>query len=179
MAIMEDIHGKVVYLKSADIEDAEFTLQIRNVNNTDGRIPKLDNTIQDQINWINSQRKKEGDYFFIIKNFQEHSVGVVGFYNIDEDKQIFEVGRYVAVGSPIENVEGLILAINTCLENFKVTSMILSVLESNTTVLNFWKSFGAKVTNKILVSGCPAFEMILHKDDYINYRNKIYKIFGF
>lgn len=62
------MQGQFVYLKSATSDDAEFTLALRQNPALTKYLPKLDITLEQQKNWINIQREKAGDYFFVVRN---------------------------------------------------------------------------------------------------------------
>lgn len=176
MAVMNDILGKLVYLIAVDADDAEFTLNLRNVGRASETMPKIDNTLEQQKEWIKHQRTIPHDYFFKIRTYDNKDIGTVGFYDIDEVNNVFEIGRYIANGLPLENIEGLLLAINTCFEKYNVNKILLHVLKNNKSVYHFWKKFGAKDIKDIDLKGHPATEMILYKEDYIVYRDKIYSL---
>ena len=77
MFIEETIKGKYVTLKSANIEDAEFSLELRQNPALTKYLPKLDVTIEQQKNWILDQRNKNDDYFFVvINNKNERIIGI-------------------------------------------------------------------------------------------------------
>lgn len=176
MAVMDNVLGKLVYLTAVDVDDAEYTLNLRTTGKAKYTMPKIDNTIEQQKEWIKYQRATPHDYFFKIKTYDEKDIGVVGFYDIDEDNNIFEIGKYVATGRPLENVEGLILAIDICCEKYNVDKILLHVLKNNKSVYKFWKEFGAKEDKDIIFKGYPTTEMILYKQDYLINRDEIYNL---
>ena len=173
---MDNIFGKHVYLTAIDVKDAEYTLNLRNSGRALETMPKIDNTIEQQAEWIKYQRSIPNDYFFKIRNYDEKEIGIVSFYDIDEANMIAEIGRYISNGTSVENVEALILVIDACVNNYNVDKILLHVLKKNKTVYNFWKNFGAKVIRDMDLNGLPATEMILYKQDYTIYRDQVYSL---
>ena len=62
------LEGKYVNLRSVEEKDAEFTLSLRQDPILTKYLPKLDITLEQQINWIRKQRVKEGDFYFLVEN---------------------------------------------------------------------------------------------------------------
>ena len=89
--------GNYVFLKSCEIEDAEFTLRIRSNPAIENYIPIFHHSLEEQIDWIRQQRDKEGDYFFVIFDRDcKKRLGTVGLYDIECKKA--EFGRLVCEG---------------------------------------------------------------------------------
>ena len=95
--------GKFVFLRSADIDDAEFTLSLRKNPELTRYMPTLNLTVVQQRAWIESQRSKENDYFFVVRNLLNQPVGTVSLYNMQG--KIAESGRLVLIGNALENAE--------------------------------------------------------------------------
>lgn len=57
------IEGRFVELKSVTVDDAEFTRNIRLDPDFAEFFPPLNNTIEQQKQWIENHKTKKGDYF--------------------------------------------------------------------------------------------------------------------
>ena len=107
MVYQKTIDGKYVYLKSADVDDADFTLSLRKDPSLTRYLPKLDITVEQQKRWIETQRSKEGDYFFVVRRKDHTPIGTVSIYNVNGDTS--ESGRLALIGNAIENTEAALL----------------------------------------------------------------------
>ena len=125
------IEGKYVNLRSVEEQDAEFTLSLRQDPQLTKYLPKLDITLEQQINWIKKQRTTEGDYYFVIENKGGKSIGVIGVYDVTE--KFAETGRIAVVGSSFESIEAQLLSYTV---NF--------VMADNIHALRFSQMFGSE-----------------------------------
>lgn len=87
------LEGKYVDLKACTEDDAEFTLSLRKDPKLGKYFPKVDHSVEDQKAWIRSQRKQEGDYFFVVWNKAGERIGTIAVYNIENGEG--EGGRII------------------------------------------------------------------------------------
>ena len=107
MAYTKKIIGRYVDLQSVTYEDAEFTLEIRQDPEFVKYLPRLNNTIEQQREWISHQREKQDDYFFVVYDKSGNKIGTCGIYNITEKRA--ETGRLALRGNAMQNLEAQLL----------------------------------------------------------------------
>lgn len=142
------IEGKYVNLRSVSVEDADFTLKIRQDPEVTKYIPRLDITIEQQKNWIKSQREKSDDFFFIVYNKCDCPIGTISIYDIKEC--IGESGRLVLKGNVLENIETQLLLYNFVFDVLNLDSVSGYIYKENKRALRFAKQFGGLITNDVL-----------------------------
>ena len=102
------LEGKYVNLRSVEEKDAEFTLSLRQDPILTKYLPKLDITLEQQINWIRKQRVKEGDFYFLVEKKDGERIGVLGVYDVEGNHA--ETGRIAIVGTAFESIEAQLLS---------------------------------------------------------------------
>ena len=140
MAIYNDIDGRFVSLKSCSIDDAEFTLSLRQNPSIARFIPMVDGNIDKQIKWIKSQRIEEGDYFFVVWDKSGKRIGTLGLYNIEEGTA--EAGRLVMNGNSLQSLEAQILVFDFAFEVLKLKEVVSFIYFDNERALRFSSQFG-------------------------------------
>lgn len=136
------IEGKYVNLRSVDEQDAEFTLSLRQDPQLTKYLPKLDITLEQQINWIKKQRTTEGDYYFVIENKEGKRIGVIGVYDVTE--KCAETGRIAVVGTSFESIEAQLLSFDFAFDILKVEYTVNYVMADNVHALRFSQMFGTE-----------------------------------
>lgn len=179
MAVTETITGKYINLRCVEEGDAEFTLAIRNDAELTKYIPKVNGDLASQRNWIRKQRSIDGDYFFIIENKENNSVGTIACYDFNLDKLCCEGGRYISYGNALENIEAMVLLYDFIFEKKKLRYIIMNVDESNLKVLNIHKKFGAQYISREKMNGWISHKLILTKENYVLRKNKIINVLYF
>ena len=86
MVYPEQLEGMFVTLKSIDLDDAEFSYNIRQDSTKNKYLHKVTGGVEKQREWIKQQRQREGDYFFIVWNKKGERIGTIGVYNIVDDE---------------------------------------------------------------------------------------------
>ncbi|RRK34682.1 N-acetyltransferase [Schaedlerella arabinosiphila] len=134
------LKGRYVDLRAVSVEDAEFTLKIRqNPKNTRG-IPKLNNTIEEQQEWIRNQRKKEGDYFFLVVSKSGEKLGTTSIYNIEGD--VGEGGRLILNGDAFQIFEASLLLNRFAFDNLGLNKIVGFTFASNKRAIRFNRKMG-------------------------------------
>lgn len=138
----EVLEGLQVRLRTVQMEDAEFTYNIRQDREKTRYLHPVNGTLEDQKRWLRQQRKREGDYFFIVETKQRVPLGTIALYNICGDEG--EVGRNLLYGNYLQNVETAILIRDFAFYILKLNRLIVTVHEDNIHVQGFEKKLGAK-----------------------------------
>ncbi len=173
MAIMQAIVGQRVSLRCVEPEDAAFTLAIRNDPELTEFIPKVKGSIAEQTAWIERQRDKPGDYFFVIERMDGQPVGTLAFYDVNWEEKLCEVGRYISKGSALENVEAVVLLLDAVYAGGGMDGIVLNIDERNQKVVHFWKKFGAEFDTLAQMDGWISARYILCREKYTENREKI------
>jgi len=144
------LEGKYVYLRDVKEEDLPEIIRIRTNPELSRFIHPINPDLSFQINWLKEQKKKEGDYYFvIIRKKDDKLIGTCGIYNITSDGLECEIGRLVSQGKPFENLETLKLCYEQAFGIFKVTKVHAYVVEGNEIVINLHKRLGYELIEKI------------------------------
>lgn len=138
----ETVEGTDVRLRAAQIGDAEFTYNIRQDKEKTRFIHSVNGTIDDQKEWLRSQREREGDYFFIVETKDDTPIGTTSVYNIQGDEG--EGGRILLYGTPVQNAEATMLGYDFAFYVYGLKKLWLTVHEDNIHVQGYVKKFGAE-----------------------------------
>lgn len=172
--IADKLIGKYIELKSVDIEDAEFTLQIRQDPMFVKFLPRVNNTIEQQKKWILTQREKSGDYFFVVINKQGNKIGTIGVYDIDTNRP--ESGRLALKGDAYENFETAFLLYEFAFYRLNLIQLYGCVYKENKRANRFNAQFGVKIIREYVdENGKDMFEVIITKEDFASMKPELEK----
>lgn len=143
MLYKKKITGITVELEIVSEEYASYILSLRLDNYISEFLNKVDNDVSKQTNWITEQKKREGDYYFLIKDLTGTPKGTISLYNIHGNSG--EFGRWICTGSSLQSLESVILLHDFGFKILKLNKIYSRTLEKNLKVLNFHKRFGAKL----------------------------------
>lgn len=139
--LTEDLIGKYVTLSSATIEDAPFALAIRQDPLMTKFLPRLDISLEQEIDWIKRQRETADDYFFIVRNKKSERVGVLGLYDFSDETA--GIGRIAMKGGFYANREAFLLTMNFAFKNLGLKKLADWVYAENARAIKFFNFFGA------------------------------------
>lgn len=135
----EPIKGRYVDLKSARVEDAEFTRAIRRDPLFSAFFPPLDNTIEEQRAWLCSQHDKPGDYFFVVWDKQGNRIGTNSLYDITGDSG--ESGRIAIKGNAFQSIEAQLLLFEFAFDMLHLTKVVGYMFADNERAIRFSQQF--------------------------------------
>ena len=176
MAVVNPIVGQYVTLRCIEPSDAEFTLAIRNNEELTKYIPKVKGTIETQRKWIENQRNKKGDYFFMIQKTDGSPAGTISFYDVDLSVGVCELGRYISLGNALENVEAAVMLVDYIFQEAGLKKIILHSDEKNKKIMNFWIKMGAQFEQNVQMDGWTASRYGLTPEMYNEKRPKVVKL---
>lgn len=165
----ETLEGINVRLRAAQIEDAAFTYEIRQNKEKTRYIHSVNGTVEDQKKWLQEQREREGDYFFVIETKEGTPIGTTSVYNIHGDEG--EGGRILLYGSPLQNAEATVLGYDFAFSVYGLRKLWLSVHEENLHVQGYVRKFGAKEEFRKYEDGLKAY-MIYYTVTAAGYQKK-------
>jgi len=138
------IEGKFVDLISCTEDDAEFTIALRKDPELGKFFPAVDNTVEQQKNWIKGQRQKPGDYFFVVWNKKGERIGTIGLYGIEDG--VGEGGRIIfRDANPYEVSEAQLLVDRFGFDVLGLKLITGSVFADNSRALKFSKKFSGRL----------------------------------
>lgn len=135
------IKGEYVDLKSVTIDDAEFTRDIRLDPNFANFFPPLNNTIEQQQQWIKNHKTKEGDYFFVVWDKNGNRIGTISIYDVVG--KCCESGRIAIKGNAFQSIEAQMLIFKFAFEDLGMDTVLGYVFADNERAIRFNKQFGA------------------------------------
>jgi len=85
---MNIVQGKNINLRTAEIEDAAFILELRMLEHKNKHLSKVENDLQKQQEWLTTYKLKELDgegYCFVIENKRGEKLGLVRVYDLQSE----------------------------------------------------------------------------------------------
>ena len=134
------VEGRYVDLKSVTPDDAEFTRNIRLEPAFAKFFPPLNNTLEQQKEWINSHQTKEGDYFFVVWDKAGERIGTIAVY--DFVGKCCESGRLAIKGNAFQSTEAQMLIFEFAFENLGMDTVVGYIFADNERAIRFNKQFG-------------------------------------
>ena len=170
-----EIIGRYVTLRSATVDDAQFTLAIRQDKRMTKYMPYLDITLEQQIAWIKKQRETEGDYFFVAWNKNNERFGTIGVYDIKGD--CAEVGRLAMLGTPFESIESSFLNSKFAYEILGLKETYGYTLTTNKSSLRLSKYLGSVFGEEIVdFKGQPAYKVKGSRESFAKNKDRILEL---
>lgn len=134
------ISGNLVDLKAAEVEDAQFTLAIRQDPQITKYLPRIDITLDQQKQWIKKQREEENGYFFVVWDKQGNRLGTIGIYDINGN--MGEGGRLALYGDSFQKIEAGLLMSEFEFEVLHLDYVVAWVEADNLPAIRWNKWFG-------------------------------------
>lgn len=164
MIYSKTIRGSFVYLKSVDLDDASFTLSVRQNPSFTAFLPKLDISLDKQKEWISKQKEKKGDYFFVIFNNKGERIGTSGVYDVKNGSA--ETGRLTSIGNPLESLEAQYLSFVFAFDILKLKSTRCFVYKDNTKAIHLSEFFGTTFLPSRIENGIEICDGILTREAF-------------
>lgn len=145
------IEGRYVKLISATADDAEFTLNLRQDPELNQYLPRINNTIEQQVQWIAHQREKMDDYFFVIWDMNGNRIGTIGIYDIEGNHA--EAGRLIVRGNALQSIEAQMLSFEFGFVHLNLDIIYSYIYADNVRALRFNQQFGGEIEPPLLHVG--------------------------
>lgn len=177
MYIEKKLIGETVALKSVEMDDAEFILNIRNNEKISKFLPKLKISLEDQKKWINKQRSDRDSYYFIVEDIQnEKKLGTISVYDIVGNHG--ETGRFCSIGNFIQNTEAIVLLYDFVFYDLLLDYVTIWVYKENKPVIAMNTQIGFEWTEQVKADdGRDTCVGILRPERYENKIRAIRKSF--
>lgn len=169
IAIGRVIQGTNVNLRPVEESDAQFILMLRSDPLLCAYINPISKNTDDQVRWINAQRTRENDYYFVIEYLDGVKVGLISLYNCTDTDA--EFGRWVCPNARIAARESIVLMHQYAFESTNREKAYLRVDIRNTKAIAIYQKIGYKETSESLeiTDLFRLKKMILHKNTF--YKN--------
>ena len=174
MVFEGEITGKFVRLRSIDVKDAEFSYAIRNMDGIRGLVGIAVDDVETQVNYIESQRQKEGDYYFVVETLLGEKVGLYGIYDIKGKSA--ELGREANIGQPYEAIEAEILALEFARDELGIEEVCFYIYPENKRQLSMAKKHGHISKGIVERNGRSYYEFSRNLDEMIDSYSEIRKL---
>lgn len=169
MVYQDIVEGIGVNLRPVEESDAEFTYRLRQDKARTKYVHSVEGTVEDQRNWIINQRKREGDYFFIVEDKKGEPLGTVGYYGLDGKNG--EMGRMVINGSFAQNCDAILQLRRFAFEIIGADHVRCTAVRGNAPVLAQLKRLGAVQTGSY-IDEKDGFEILVFRVDREAYEQR-------
>ena len=148
---MKIVQGKNINLRTAEIEDAAFILELRMLEHKNKHLSKVENDLQKQQEWLTAYKLKELDgqeYYFVIENKKGENLGLVRVYDLQPES--FCWGSWlIKDGVPMNTaVESALQVYEFGFGDLAYEKAHFDVRKGNKKVIDFHLRFGAKITSE-------------------------------
>lgn len=144
--ILKDILTKCqLSIRSVEIDDAAFILKLRLDIKKSKFLNNVEDSLEKQKQWIQEQRFRENDYYFIIEDQKKNKIGTVGLYDINIKESSFNWGRWIIIDNapPTTFILSTYLIYYLGFHILGLKKAISDVRIANSNVINFHISYGA------------------------------------
>ena len=138
------IYGNSVDMRSATMEDLEFTYEIRQDRERTKYMHPVTGGLEAQEKWLKGQLTEPGDYFFIVCDKSGHPIGTNAVYQIDERKHEGILGRTLLNCNPIQNYEALIMIYEFAFYILDLVKVRADILEGNKASVSVTEHLGGR-----------------------------------
>lgn len=148
---MKLITGKNINLRTAEVEDASFILELRMQTHKTQFLSQVDNNLQNQQAWLKRYKEKEQaglEYYFVIESKQAEKLGLVRVYDLQADS--FCWGSWLIKDNAPKTtaIESALLVYEFGFGRLGYKQAHFDVRKGNERVIAFHKRFGAQVVSE-------------------------------
>ncbi len=146
--ISEKIKGVKYNLRSVNQEDADFIIRLRTENYQRTQyLNPINSQRVDQEKWIEEQRARPGDYYFVIEEKKSFKpVGLIGLYDVVSGQG--EWGRWIIEEHSDSATESFFLICKFAFEKLNLSRIFSNTSLNNSAVIKFHDAIGAMRTGK-------------------------------
>jgi RimJ/RimL family protein N-acetyltransferase len=166
-----------IYLKLAEIEDAEFILSLRNDPELNRFISSTSSNLNDQKTWIEKYKgreEKKTEYYFIACDKSGHKWGTTRLYDFKGDR--FEFGSWLfRRDAPFGlSIKADILTREIAFNELLFEFCTLTVRKANFNVINYHKGYNPRIINDDDLN----YYYEVSKNNFIQHSRQILNLFG-
>lgn len=126
------IVGNYCTLREYRVRDFFFTFRLRRDKALNRFIHKT--TLLTHIKFFLSLKRLD-EYNFVVQDKSQRRIGSIAVYSINREKGTAELGRWVCIGTPVEKIESLHLALKISFEIAGLTKVYCHTRMSNSKVI--------------------------------------------
>jgi RimJ/RimL family protein N-acetyltransferase len=162
------VRGKTIFLREVTIGDAEFIIKLRTDPKKSKHLSITPNDIDRQKSFISNYLKSQTDYYFIISDWSQRSLGTVRIYDVRDDS--FCWGSWILSQDAPKNaaIESALLIYDFAFFALHYSKSHFDVRKENHKVVNFHKRFGACIVREDDLNSYFEYS----RDAYLNVREK-------
>lgn len=140
----EKIIGEYIELRSIEVTDAQYIIDLRTNPRISKYIHHTSNDLETQMVFISKQRTRPNDYYFIIEGINDQQrKGSISLYNINEKPHEGEFGRWICIDDPLAALESSILLYKFGFSILGLNKIFTKTLVRNEAVIKFHKRIGS------------------------------------
>lgn len=142
------IFGKNIDLIAVTIADAEFILALRQDPDLNQHLSFVDNDLAKQKQWLQQSVSNDNEYYYLIKNKQNVSIGTIRIYDIKND--VFCWGSWIVLPQyrKYASFESILLLYKFAFIDLGFKETNFDVRKNNKKALDFYLRFGAQITSE-------------------------------
>lgn len=146
-----NINGKNTQLRTAELKDAEFILQLRTQSDKTQFLSQVENDLAKQQAWLQAYKQKEQDgqeYYFVIETHAGEKLGLVRVYDLQPYS--FCWGSWLIKDSAPKTtaIESALLIYEFGFGQLGYKKAHFDVRKGNERVIAFHQRFGAQIVNE-------------------------------
>lgn len=171
----EKIKGIKFNLRSVTQADADFIIKLRTENHQRAHyLNPINSQRVEQERWIEEQRARPGDYYFVIEEKKSHKpVGLIGLYDVASGQG--EWGRWIIEEHSDSATESFYLICKFAFEKLNLNKIFSNTAQANAAVIKFHDAIGAVRTGKEIVANLHDLEEVFIEHEILkeNYFEQI------
>lgn len=146
-----NLNGLTIRLRSVTPDDADFIVSMRSGDSERFRyLNPISPDIETQVRWIEEQRSKEDDYYFVIEDlFDRSRLGLISIYDIANGSG--EWGRWIVNEGSTVAVESVYLLMRFCFDTLGLDSVYCRTIADNDAVVRFHDGYATRVDSGTLL----------------------------
>jgi RimJ/RimL family protein N-acetyltransferase len=144
-------YSQHIKLKLVDIIDAEFILSLRVDENLNKHLSRVENNLENQIEWIKHYKIREKarlEFYFIIQSLTNENLGAVRIYDFEANSFCWGSWMIKRDAPNIASIESALSVYEFAFNKLGFEKSHFDVRKENEKVLNFHKRFGAKIVSE-------------------------------
>lgn len=145
------ITGKTIALRTAEISDAEFILQLRTQSDKTQFLSQVENDLAKQQAWLKAYKHKEKngeEYYFVIESKTGESLGLVRVYDLQPDSFCWGSWLIKDEAPKTTAIESALLIYEFGFGQLGYTKAHFDVRKGNQRVIAFHQRFGARIVDE-------------------------------
>lgn len=162
------VRGKNISLREIQLSDAEFVVGLRTDPDKNKHLSSTSNDIEQQKNYISSYFNSLSDYYFIIMDRNQNSIGTIRIYDIRGDSFCWGSWILSKDASQSAAIESALLIYDFAFFALHYSKSHFDVRKANGKVVEFHKRFGAQIIEEDELN----FYFEYTREAYISVRDK-------